>query len=108
MNKKNQAKYEMLKKLKQMMGKQDGEEVMSKPVKQVTVAAPDKAGLKEGMDHAKAILDKLPMDDEQSEEESPEHEAEESQKEEDAEQSMDFSKMSRSELEAMLKRHMKS
>ena len=77
---KKMAKMKALKELRSAMSGMDGEGIgKAMSMKKVTVAAPDDAKLKEGLDKAKEIVDAKPeemMEDEMDE--SPEMEASES------------------------------
>jgi len=85
---KKMAKMKALKELRSAMSGMDGEGIgKAMSMKKVTVAAPDDAKLKEGLDKAKEIVDAKPeemMEDEMDE--SPEMEASESPEEENKEE----------------------
>lgn len=60
-----QAKMEVLKELLELAQASSGKHVMDgmEGMQQLTVAAPDKEGLMEGMEKAEEIVEEVPMDD---------------------------------------------
>lgn len=112
MGKKYEAKMKMLEALKKLGHDSMAEEIFSKPMQKVTVAAPDKEGLKKGLDKAGEVLDAMPKmkemigDDEEKTEEMDNSEEESMESEEESESSQDLSSLSKEELIALLKKKM--
>ena len=83
-----QAKMDVLKELLEMAMEKSGMDV-SEGMKQLTIAAPDKEGLMEGMEKAEEMMDEMPngeedeiVEDEMPEDEMPEEDEEEEDKKE--------------------------
>jgi hypothetical protein len=97
-NLKNKAMLEVLKEIRDMASGLMQDDIKSKGLKKVSVAADSKEGLEEGLDKAKEMLGKHDLmsalsdsDAERAEEEmeDPEEEASETPEEEDAEETPD-------------------
>lgn len=71
---KHQAKMKVLEDLRRMAHEMMGEDMKDQPdaMKQVSVAAPDKEGLKHGLDMASNLMDQQHPDDEDQEDEDQE------------------------------------
>jgi len=104
---KKMAKMKALKELRSAMSGMDGEGIgKAMSMKKVTVAAPDDAKLKEGLDKAKEIVDAKPEEMVEDEmDESPEMEASESPEEENKEQEEILAEMgSPEEIDQLMKK----
>lgn len=104
MDKKNQAKYEMLKHLKKMAtGSMGG-------MQKVSVMAKDKEGLREGLDKAEDVLDQMPAEEEEVDMEGHEEEGHEEEghgEEEMEEEEMNYEEMDKEALIELLKNKLK-
>ena len=107
MEKKTQAKMQMLKALRKMGHDMSAgemfKEMTDEPMQKVVVAAKNKEGLKKGLEKAEDVLEKMPSMESEEEESEDEMESEE-----DSEYSMpseeEMQKMSKEELIACMKR----
>lgn len=81
-----EAKKNVMKELSDLLSEDIGKDLDSS-MKKVTIASDSKEGLQEGLDKAKDILEKKPLEEDESEEkeESMEHESSEESSEDDVE-----------------------
>ena len=82
---KKDAKLKVLKELRSMASGMMGDDLKDGMMKKVTVASPNKEGLKEGLDKAKEILGEHAPDEGSDEEEASESPEEEASEDEDLE-----------------------
>ena len=60
MDEKRRMQIELLQDLKEMMGEMMGQGMMPESIEKVTVAAPDREGLEEGLDKASDMMEEMP------------------------------------------------